>query len=128
MSVHVPLKADTRGLIDAGVFARMKLGALFFNTSRGPVVDEAALMAALSSGKLAGAGLDVFEREPLPADHPIRKMEHVVLLPHKAAYSEQSWLALRKEVADTIGEWMRDGWAASVVNPEVRPKLRTRVA
>ena len=126
VTVHVPLKADTRGMIDASVFARMKQGALFFNTSRGPVVDEAALMDALNSGKLAGAGLDVFAREPLPGDHPLRQMEHVVLLPHKAAYSQQSWLAMRQEIVDTIGEWMRDSWAASVVNPEVRPSLRAR--
>ncbi|MEP7198547.1 MAG: C-terminal binding protein, partial [Chloroflexota bacterium] len=95
ISVHVPLKADTRHLIDAQAFAQMKRGAFFINTSRGPVVDEAALMAALASGQLAGAGLDVFEQEPLPADHPIRQMEHVVLLPHKAAYSEESWFGLR---------------------------------
>ena len=126
ISVHVPLKADTRQLIDAGAFALMKRGAVFINTSRGPVVDEAALIAALESGHLASAGLDVYEQEPLPADAPIRRLEHVVLLPHKAAYSEESWFALRQEVCDTVGEWMRDSWSSRVVNPEVREHLRAR--
>jgi D-3-phosphoglycerate dehydrogenase len=126
ISVHVPLKADTRHLIDAKAFARMKRGAIFVNTSRGPVVDEEALVDALKSGQLASAGLDVFEREPLPADAPIRQMEHVVLLPHKAAYSEESWFALREEVCHTVGEWMREGWSSCVVNPEVRERLRPR--
>jgi D-3-phosphoglycerate dehydrogenase len=126
VSVHVPLKADTRHLIDAKAFAHMKRGAIFINTSRGPVVDEAALIDALQSGQLASAGLDVFEQEPLPADAPIRKMEHVVLLPHKAAYSEESWFALREEVCHTVGEWMRESWSSCVVNPDVRGTLRAR--
>ncbi len=126
VSVHVPLNADTRHLIDANVLARMKRGAWFINTSRGPVVDEAALLVALSSGHLAGAGLDVFEHEPLPADAPIRQMEHVVITPHMAAYSEESWVALRHEVCETVGEWMRESWSSRVVNPEVRGHLRAR--
>lgn len=126
VSVHVPLTAETRRLIDAAAFARMKPGVFFINTSRGPVVDEAALVEALGSGRIAGAGLDVFEREPLPPDAPIRQAEYAILLPHKAAYSQESWHALRLEVCDTVAQWIRDGWASAVVNPEVRAKLRAR--
>lgn len=126
VSVHVPLKADTRHLMDAAAFAGMKRGVFFINTSRGPVVDEPALVAALQSGQVAGAGIDVFETEPLPVDAPLRTMEHAVLLPHKAAYSVESWQALRQEACDTVGNWIRDGWATNVVNPEVRQSLRAR--
>ena len=128
VTVHVPLKADTRHLIDAAAFALMKRGVFFINTSRGPVVDEPALVAALQSGRVAGAGIDVYEQEPLPADAPIRKAEHVVLLPHKAAYSEESRLAQQQEVCDTVGNWIRDSWTPNVVNPGVRAILRPRRA
>jgi D-3-phosphoglycerate dehydrogenase len=128
ISVHVPLKADTRHLIDAAAFAAMRRGVFFINTSRGPVVDEPALVAALQSGQVAGAGIDVYEQEPLPADAPIRKAEHIVLLPHKAAYSEESRLAQQQEVCDTVGNWIRDSWTPNVVNPEVRARLRSRRA
>lgn len=128
ISLHTPLNNETRHMIDAGVMARMKQGVYLINTSRGPVIDEAALCDALRSGQIAGAGLDVFEKEPLPADAPIRQMEHVVLLPHKAAWSEESWQALRQEAADTVATWIRDSWAPNVVNPAVRPNLRPRRA
>jgi len=126
VSIHVPLNGMTKKLMDAAAIATMKPGAYLINTSRGPVLDEAALRAALERGHLAGAGLDVFEQEPLPADSPLRKMEHVVLTPHMAAYSEESWQALRQEMCDTIAAWMRDGWSAHIVNPEVRAHLRAR--
>lgn len=126
VSVHVPLNRSTRHLVDAAALAKMKPGAILVNTSRGPVVDEAALIAALNEGRLGGAGLDVFEIEPLQADSPLRTMEHVVITPHMAAYSEESWHGLRVEMCDTVGEWIRDGWSKAVVNPQVRPTLRPR--
>lgn len=127
VSVHVPLSPATRGLIDAAALAKMKPGAILVNTSRGPVIDEPALIAALQSGHLGGAGLDVFEVEPLPTDSPLRTMEHVVLTPHMAAYSEASWHGLRVEMCETVTEWIRDGWSKAVVNPQVRSRLRPRM-
>lgn len=84
VSLHVPLTAETRHLIDKAALARMQKGSILINTSRGPVVDEAALYQALSSGHLRGAGLDVFEEEPTPRDNPLLTLSQVVLTPHVA--------------------------------------------
>ncbi|KKO50993.1 D-2-hydroxyacid dehydrogenase [Paenibacillus sp. DMB20] len=80
----LPLTAETKGLFNAGRFAAMKDNAFFVNVGRGPTVDTNALVAALKSGKLAGAGLDVFEKEPLPEDHPLWGLDNVILTPHTA--------------------------------------------
>lgn len=82
ITVHTPLLPETRGLIGAEAFARMKPSAILVNTSRGPVVDQAALYEALRSGQIAGAGLDVFEVEPIPMDSPLLALDNVVLAPH----------------------------------------------
>jgi D-3-phosphoglycerate dehydrogenase len=84
LSVHLPLTASTRGLIGAAALAAMKPEAVIINTSRGGIVDEAALCAALRDGRLLGAGLDVFDTEPLAADHPLLSLDQVVLSPHTA--------------------------------------------
>jgi D-3-phosphoglycerate dehydrogenase len=84
LSVHLPLTAATRGLIGAAVMAAMQPEAVIINTSRGGIVDEAALCAALSDGRLLGAGLDVFDTEPLAAGHPLLALDNVVLSPHTA--------------------------------------------
>lgn len=85
LSLHVPLGPETRGLIGAGELARMKPGAYVVNTARGGLIDEAALAAALASGRLAGAALDVFESEPVGAGHPLARFSNVVLTPHISA-------------------------------------------
>jgi phosphoglycerate dehydrogenase-like enzyme len=90
VSVHVNLSPETRGLIGAKAFSLMKKGAVLINLSRGPVVDEAALVAALQSGHLGGAGLDVFEAEPPAKDHPLFKLPNVVLTPHIGGASAES--------------------------------------
>ncbi|HHT37400.1 MAG: NAD(P)-dependent oxidoreductase [Candidatus Wallacebacter cryptica] len=107
VTLHCPLNDSTRGMIGANELASMKDGAYLFNLARGPVVDSQALAVALNSGKLAGAGVDVYEIEPpLPVDHPLLKAKNIVTLPHIAWYSHQS-LELRAEIAfDNVREWM----------------------
>ncbi len=85
------LSPRSRGLVGAKEFGLMKPSAFIINTSRGPIIDEAALLAALREKKIAGAGLDVFDIEPLPLDHPLRKMDNVVLTPHLGYVSEQNY-------------------------------------
>jgi phosphoglycerate dehydrogenase-like enzyme len=85
VTLHVPLTPATRNLIDRAALARMKPGAYLVNTARGGLVDEAELVEALAGGRLAGAGLDVFESEPLPAGHPLAEFRNVVLTPHISA-------------------------------------------
>ncbi|MDP7604492.1 MAG: NAD(P)-dependent oxidoreductase, partial [Alphaproteobacteria bacterium] len=84
LSLHIPLTSDSEGLIDAQALARMKPGAVLINTARGELVEEAALVAALSDGRLAGAGIDVFAVEPIRDDNPLLALENVVLTPHVA--------------------------------------------
>lgn len=91
ITVHVPLHEQTRHLIDARALGLMKETAVLVNTARGPVVDEAALVAALRAGRLGGAGLDVLDQEPPPADHALFGMPNVVLTPHVAGPTWQSW-------------------------------------
>src|SRR5690348_4738368 len=99
ITIHVVLSPRTRGLIGGAELALMKPTAFLVNTSRGPIVDEAALIAALRGGKIAGAGLDVFDVEPLPLDHPFRKMDNVVITPHLGYVSEQNY---RRYFADAV--------------------------
>lgn len=106
VSIHVPLNAATRGLIGAPQFARMKKGAVLLNTSRGPIVDEAALIEALRSGALAGAGLDVFDIEPLPADHPFRSIDNLIATPHLGYVTQNSYAAYFQGVAEDIEAWL----------------------
>jgi phosphoglycerate dehydrogenase-like enzyme len=89
--IHVVLSQRTRGIVGAHEFGLMKPSAFLINTSRGPIVDEAAMLAALREKKIAGAGLDVFDIEPLPLDHPLRKMDNVALTPHLGYVSEQNY-------------------------------------
>ncbi len=99
ITIHVVLSNRTRGLIGAAELGLMKPTAFLINTSRGPIVDEAALIATLRQRKIAGAGLDVFDVEPLPLDHPFRKMDNVVITPHLGYVSEQNY---RRYFADAV--------------------------
>jgi D-3-phosphoglycerate dehydrogenase len=85
VSLHLPATAETRNLMNTERFAQMKPGAILINSARGALIDEAALVDALQSGRLAGAGLDVFQQEPIPDDHPLLRFENVVLSPHIAS-------------------------------------------
>jgi phosphoglycerate dehydrogenase-like enzyme len=99
ITIHVVLSPRTRGLVGAAELALMKPTAFLINTSRGPIVDQAALLSALQQHKIAGAGLDVFDVEPLPLDHPFRKMDNVVITPHLGYVSEQNY---RRYFADAV--------------------------
>lgn len=102
LSLHCPLNAHTRGLIGARELAALKPGAILINTARGPVVDEAALLAALQQGHLAGAGLDTFDTEPLPAAHPLTQLPQVILTPHVAGVTRQAALRVALMTADNV--------------------------
>lgn len=102
VTVHVPLSRDTRGLLGRRELALMRPGSILVQTSRGGVVDESALVDALRSGHLAGAGIDVYEREPPPADHPFFSMEEVTLTPHTAALTGQAMRRMAVDAAQGI--------------------------
>jgi D-3-phosphoglycerate dehydrogenase len=102
VSVHAPLLPATRGLLDAAAFAKMKTGAYVINTARGPLVDEAALVAALDSGKLGGAALDVVAAEPLAKDSPLLNRDNVILTPHTAFYSVEALEELQTKCASDV--------------------------
>jgi D-3-phosphoglycerate dehydrogenase / 2-oxoglutarate reductase len=99
ISVHAPLTPATRGLVDASAFARMKKGAVIVNTARGPLIDEQALVAALDSGHLGGAALDVVATEPLPRDSALLGRDNVILTPHTAFYSVEALDELQTKCA-----------------------------
>ena len=102
ITIHLVLSGRTRGLIGANELGLMKPTAYLINTSRGPIVDEAALLAALRDKKIAGAGLDTFDVEPLPLDHPLRKLDNVVLTPHLGYVATQNYRAYFAGVVDDI--------------------------
>jgi D-3-phosphoglycerate dehydrogenase len=91
VSIHVPVTAETRNMMSAQAIERMKRGAVLINVSRGGLVDEVALGMALQEGRLSGAGIDTLSKEPPPADHPLLKLDNVILSPHAAHYSAQSY-------------------------------------
>ena len=102
ISVHAPLTPATRGLLGAAAFAQMKRGAMIVNTARGPLIDEAALIAALDSGALSGAALDVVASEPLPKDSPLLGRDNLILTPHTAFYSVEALEELQTKCAADV--------------------------
>jgi D-3-phosphoglycerate dehydrogenase len=119
VSVHTPLTPDTWHMFSDAQFAKMKPNAHFINTSRGPVVDEPALIRALQEGRIAGAGLDVFETEPLPADSPLLAMDNVVLTPHSASYSDRAFDTMKERVGRAVVDLMQGRWPEIVANRAV---------
>jgi len=107
LSIHTRLSDRTRGLVGAAELARMRPGAVLINTSRGPIVDEAALLAALADGTLAGAGLDVFDEEPLPPDHPLRTAPNTVLTPHLGYVSTGTYAVFFRDAVDDVAAYLR---------------------
>jgi D-3-phosphoglycerate dehydrogenase len=116
LSVHVPLTDATAGLIGAPQLAMMKKGSLLLNVARGGVVDESALLAALQSGHLAGAALDVYEQEPLPADSPLRALPNVVMTPHLGASTAEAQQNVALEIAEAVRAALSEGDLSAAVN------------
>ena len=114
VTIHLVLSDRSRGLVGAKELGLMKESAYLVNTSRGPIVDEKALIAALQSKSLAGAGLDVFDIEPLPLDHPFRKMDNVVITPHLGYVSEQNYRKYFPDIVEDIRAWL-DGKPVRVI-------------
>jgi D-3-phosphoglycerate dehydrogenase / 2-oxoglutarate reductase len=128
ISLHVPLTEETRHLIGAEAFALMKPGTILINTSRGPVVDEVALEGALAEGRLAGAGLDVLEEEPIKIPHPLLDLENVVVTCHYGSCSLEAYAEMRRMISEQSAQILRGDFPKYLVNPQVKdlPQCRLR--
>ena len=123
VSLNLPLTRETFHLIGERELALMKPTSVLINTARGPVVDEAALVAALRQRRIAGAGLDVFEEEPLPASSPLLELDNVILTPHTAGISERSARKVRTEVGKAAADLLAGRWPRYVANRGVTPRV-----
>jgi D-3-phosphoglycerate dehydrogenase len=128
ISIHCPLNDSTRHLIGDKEFKKMEKKPLLINTSRGPIIDEKALIQALGEGLLSGAGMDVLEKEPPDSQSPLLKMENVVLSPHIGFYSVESISELKRRTAKNVADVLMGKWPGSVVNREVRGKTRASIS
>jgi len=106
ITIHTQLSDRTRGAIGPAEFALMKPTAYLINTSRGPIVQEAALLSALREGKIAGAGIDVFDSEPVPLDHPLRKIENAVVTPHLGYVTAEGYRRFYSQMAEDVRAWL----------------------
>lgn len=116
ISIHVPLTDETWGLVGADALKRMKQSAFVVNASRGGVVDEPALASALLAGEIAGAALDVYESEPLPAESPLRTVPNLVLTPHLGASTAEAQVGVATEVAEKIKTLLTTGDSSEAIN------------
>ncbi len=123
ISVHTPLTEETHHLIGEKEFKQMKPTAYYISTARGPITDEAALIKALQEKWIAGAGLDVFEKEPVEPDNPLLKMDNVVVTPHNAAYSDAALKRARTSVGQEAARVLCGYWPKNWVNKGVKPKV-----
>jgi D-3-phosphoglycerate dehydrogenase len=126
VSLNLPLTQETFHLIGERELALMKLTSVLINTARGGVVDEAALVAALRQRRIAAAGLDVFEVEPLPASSPLLELDNVILTPHTAGISEMSARKVRTEVGKAAADLLAGRWPRYVANRGVKPRVPLR--
>jgi D-3-phosphoglycerate dehydrogenase / 2-oxoglutarate reductase len=126
ISVHAPLTERTRGMISNEQFDLVKKELFIVNTARGPVIDEAALIHALQTKKIAGAGLDVTEHEPIQKDNPLLKMENVIITPHVAWYSEESENELKRKTAQNVVDVLSGYYPNYLVNRDVKGKINLR--
>lgn len=129
ITVHMPLTAETKHMLNADAFSRMKEGVRVFNCARGGIIDEAALIDALNSGKVAAAGLDVYEDEPPPEESPLRKIENLVLTPHLGASTQEAQENVGIEVARQMIEALKGGMVRNALNmPSLDPKALEQLA
>ena len=128
ISIHCPLNDSTRHLIGDREFKKMGKRPLLINTSRGPIIDEKALIQSLEEGLVSGAGLDVLEKEPPDSRNPLLKMENVILSPHVSFYSEESISELKRRTAKNVSDVLRGRRPGSVVNREVMGKARATIS
>jgi phosphoglycerate dehydrogenase-like enzyme len=119
ISIHLVLSERTRGLVGEAELALMKPHAYLINTSRGPIVDEAALIDALEAGRIAGAGVDVYDTEPLPKDHRLRRLSNVTLSPHLGYVTREMLGAFYSDTVESVVAWL-DGTPIRIANPEAR--------
>jgi phosphoglycerate dehydrogenase-like enzyme len=119
VTIHLQLSERTRGLLGAEELGSMKATALLVNTSRGPIVDERALIAALEQGTIAGAALDVFDKEPLPPDHPFRRLENTVITPHLGYVTLENYQVFYRDAVEDVRAFLT-GYPVRVLNPQVR--------
>ncbi len=124
VSLHTPLSAETRHLMGEAQFRLMKPTAYFINTARGPVVDEPALIRALQEKRIAGAGLDVFEKEPADPDNPLLKMDNVVVTPHSASFSIAAVAIQAVNPSQEAARVLNGKWPHNPVNPSVKPRVK----
>lgn len=128
ITVHSPLNDETRYLINENTIEKMKKGVRIINCARGGIVDEAALIKAVESGKVAGAALDVFETEPLPADHPLTKVQNIILTPHLGASTAEAQVNVAIQVAEQIVDFFKTGTILNAVNaPSVEPEVLAQI-
>ena len=125
MSVHVQLSDRTRGLVGAKELSLMKPTAYLINISRGPIVDESSLIQASTSGAIAGAGLDTFDTEPLPPNHPLLGLSNTVLTPHLGYVTEEGYRVRYTQVVEDIRAFT-SGESIRVLNPDVLESLQLR--
>jgi len=128
VSLHLRLSERTRGLVTARHLSLMKPAAYLINTARGPLVDEAALVTVLRERRIAGAGLDVFDVEPLPAHHPLLALENVVLSPHKGYVTQEAYHIFFRQVVESIESYLDGGLPPRALNPEARGRRSGKVA
>jgi len=122
VNISCPLNEKTRHLIGEKELKKMKKTAYLVNTSRGPVVDEAALFKALKEGWIMGAGIDVFEQEPTPADNPLFKLDNIIVTPHSIALTDEFYTTMWYEIRDQIAQMIKGEKPGTLVNPEVWDK------
>jgi D-3-phosphoglycerate dehydrogenase len=123
VSVHCPLNASTRHLLGARELALLKPTAFVINTARGGIIDQAALGAVLRERRIAGAGLDVVEVEPLPSDDPLRGLDNVIITPHSASWSVESGAECRRVAVEHVVTVLRGGVPSDVVNRAVLERV-----
>jgi D-3-phosphoglycerate dehydrogenase len=128
ISIHCPLNDSTRHLIGDEAFKKMEKRPILINTSRGPIIDEKALIQALKEGLISGAGLDVLEKEPPDSQNPLLKMENVILTPHVSFYSVESISELKRRTAKNVADVLTGRWPRSVVNREVKGRIRAQLS